>query len=211
MICSPASSGSMKLDEGTTWPPKSCWILLDPPGSSLTPPFRIGSIHCVRPTSNISLTWLGIRSLFAQLRRENSIAQELRLNLRLNLRKQMGVSENSVPLNPMVHDHYPYQMAIIGNIPYFQTNPYSTFCQVGIVLGSPSWVSSDEKMGCFSQLDHAGSTRLVRRWCRNKLKKVPKNLGNTHLERGVGLSVKTWLVHDEKPKPKTTSRCSFRF
>jgi len=61
----------------------------------------------------------------------------------------MGVSENSVPLNPMVNDHYPYQMAIIGNIPYFQTNPYSTFCQVGIVLGSPSWVSSDEKNGMF--------------------------------------------------------------
>ena len=36
----------------------------------------------------------------------------------------MGVSENSVPLNPMVNDHYPYQMAIIGNIPYFQTNPH---------------------------------------------------------------------------------------
>ena len=36
----------------------------------------------------------------------------------------MGMSENSVPLNPMVNDHYPYQMAIIGNIPYFQTNPY---------------------------------------------------------------------------------------
>ena len=35
-----------------------------------------------------------------------------------------GVSENSVPLNPMVNDHYPYLMAIIGNIPYFQTNPY---------------------------------------------------------------------------------------
>ena len=37
----------------------------------------------------------------------------------------MGVSENSVPLNPMVNDHYPYKMAIIGNIPYFQTNPYT--------------------------------------------------------------------------------------
>ena len=34
-----------------------------------------------------------------------------------------GVSENSVPLNPMVNDHYPYEMAIIGNIPYFKTNP----------------------------------------------------------------------------------------
>ena len=25
---------------------------------------------------------------------------------------QLGVSENSVPLNPMVNDHYPYSMAI---------------------------------------------------------------------------------------------------
>ena len=40
----------------------------------------------------------------------------------------MGVSENSVPLNPMVNDHYPYKMAIIGNIPYFQTNPYVKCC-----------------------------------------------------------------------------------
>ena len=31
----------------------------------------------------------------------------------------MGLSENSVPLNPMVNDHYP-------NIPYFQTNPHSS-------------------------------------------------------------------------------------
>ena len=38
--------------------------------------------------------------------------------------RYMGVSENSVPLNPMVNDHYPYSMAVIGNIPYFQTNPY---------------------------------------------------------------------------------------
>ena len=37
----------------------------------------------------------------------------------------MGVSENSVSLNPMVNDHYPYEMAIIGDIPYFQTNPQS--------------------------------------------------------------------------------------
>ena len=32
----------------------------------------------------------------------------------------MGLSENSVPLNPMVNDHYPYWMAIIGNIPRTQ-------------------------------------------------------------------------------------------
>ena len=32
----------------------------------------------------------------------------------------MGVSENSVPLNPMVNDHYPYWMAIIGIYPIFR-------------------------------------------------------------------------------------------
>ena len=39
----------------------------------------------------------------------------------------LGVSENSVPLNPMVNDHYPYYINgyFIGNIPYFQTNPFS--------------------------------------------------------------------------------------
>ena len=36
---------------------------------------------------------------------------------------EMGLSENRVPRHPMVNDHYPYEMAIIGNIPYFQTNP----------------------------------------------------------------------------------------
>ena len=42
----------------------------------------------------------------------------------------MGVSENSVPLNPMVNDHYSLSLLnilngyFIGNIPYFQTNPY---------------------------------------------------------------------------------------
>ena len=33
----------------------------------------------------------------------------------------MGVSENSVPLNPMVNDHYPYSMAIsLGIYPIFR-------------------------------------------------------------------------------------------
>ena len=38
---------------------------------------------------------------------------------------QMGLSENSVPLNPMVNDHYPYEMAISLGIltQHFQTNP----------------------------------------------------------------------------------------
>ena len=40
----------------------------------------------------------------------------------------MGVSENSVPLNPMVNDHYPYWMTIIGNTnPYFYTICLSIF------------------------------------------------------------------------------------
>ena len=36
----------------------------------------------------------------------------------------MGVSENSVPLNPMVNDHYPYEMAIsLGIYPTFSDKP----------------------------------------------------------------------------------------
>ena len=29
---------------------------------------------------------------------------------------------------PYTNDHYPYKLAMIGNIPYFQTNPYGHFC-----------------------------------------------------------------------------------
>ena len=37
----------------------------------------------------------------------------------------MGVSENSVPLNPMILlIIIPTKWLLIGNIPYFQTNPY---------------------------------------------------------------------------------------
>ena len=41
----------------------------------------------------------------------------------------MGVSENSVPLNPMVNDHYPvfkwlFHWEYTEYIPYFQTKPY---------------------------------------------------------------------------------------
>ena len=46
----------------------------------------------------------------------------------------MGLSENSVPLHPMVNDHYPYLMAIMGNIPHFQTNPY--FMDKSMVSGA---------------------------------------------------------------------------
>ena len=36
----------------------------------------------------------------------------------------MGLSENSVPLNPMVNDHYPHQMAIsLGIYPTFSDKP----------------------------------------------------------------------------------------
>ena len=45
----------------------------------------------------------------------------------------MDLSENSVsPITQwlmMVNDYYPYWMAIIGNIPYFQTNPYGFMIQ----------------------------------------------------------------------------------
>ena len=39
----------------------------------------------------------------------------------------MGVSENSVPLNPMVNDHYPYEKWLfhLGYTQHFQINPYS--------------------------------------------------------------------------------------
>ena len=41
------------------------------------------------------------------------------------IKEQMGVSENSVSLHPMVNDHYPYSMAISLGIltQHFQTNP----------------------------------------------------------------------------------------
>ena len=39
----------------------------------------------------------------------------------------MGVSENSVPLNPMVNDHYPYKMAIsLGIYPIFRQTHITT-------------------------------------------------------------------------------------
>ena len=56
----------------------------------------------------------------------------------------MGVSENSVPLNPMVNDHYPYEMAIIGNIPYFQTNPYLSFFVNGTEASAKDQFSVDD-------------------------------------------------------------------
>ena len=40
----------------------------------------------------------------------------------------MGVSENSVPPNPMVNDHYPYEKWLFHweYTQHFQTNPYGT-------------------------------------------------------------------------------------
>jgi hypothetical protein len=69
----------------------------------------------------------------------------------------MGVSENSVPLNPMVNDHYPYEMAIIGNIPYFQTNPMfaGMFCAMnGGSYPIPSGKHTKKRTGkspCFNR------------------------------------------------------------
>ena len=42
----------------------------------------------------------------------------------------MGLSENSVPLHPMVNDHY-HSFSLLkgyffGDIPRFQTHPYNT-------------------------------------------------------------------------------------
>ena len=39
----------------------------------------------------------------------------------------MGVSENSVPLNPLVNDHYPYEKWLFHweYTQHFQTNPYN--------------------------------------------------------------------------------------
>ena len=41
------------------------------------------------------------------------------------VRAHLGLSENNVPLHPMVNDHYPYQMAIIGGYTPFSDIPIS--------------------------------------------------------------------------------------
>ena len=66
-------------------------------------------------------------SLQALLPQDQPEQQETGSQAKTAAGNYLGVSENSVPLNPMVNDHYPYEMAIIGNIPYFQTNPFQTF------------------------------------------------------------------------------------
>ena len=55
----------------------------------------------------------------------------------------VGVSENSVPLNPMVNDHYPYEMAIIGIYPIFrQTHVGKTMPFLPPVTGNGFLVST---------------------------------------------------------------------
>ena len=57
----------------------------------------------------------------------------------LILKKHMGVSENRlVPLNPMVNDTLiPFLNGyFIGNIPYFQTNPYGVSRKEAIIGNS---------------------------------------------------------------------------
>ena len=61
------------------------------------------------------LTWYSVP--------RNTLYYEIPPETLVDVWDKMGVFENSVPLNPMVNDHYPYYMAIIGNILYFQTNP----------------------------------------------------------------------------------------
>ena len=90
--------------------------------------------------------------------------------------KYMGVSENSVPLNPMVNDHYPYQMALIGNIPYFQTNPY--------MLSHLSHLSLSDEVDIFQRQEcNAWNCRLPRPWfgvasAFHRLWEWPKFLGH---------------------------------
>ena len=52
------------------------------------------------------------------------------------VQKDMGVSENSVPLNPMVKDHYPYSMAIsLGIYPIFRQTHIKRLCNVEFASG----------------------------------------------------------------------------
>ena len=69
----------------------------------------------------------------------------------------MGVSENSVPLNPMVSE---WSLSLlngyfIGNIPYFQTNPYEILVPTdpsggsGIPVKKNAWffIHDDRQLG----------------------------------------------------------------
>ena len=71
-----------------------------------------GLSHC-NPIIYSVLKWCRISSIH-------------RMSQLLFVKYDMGLSENSVPLNPMVNDHYPYWMAISLGIltQHFQTNPY---------------------------------------------------------------------------------------
>ena len=52
----------------------------------------------------------------------------------------LGVSENSVPLNPMVNDHYPYFLWLFHweYTQHFQTNPLHTSHAIASVLSFPT-------------------------------------------------------------------------
>ena len=75
----------------------------------------------------------------------------------------MGLSENGVPLNPMVNDHYPYKMAIIG-IPHFQTYPYKSFyhSQSDEVVPPGSWSERLSWMDSMLGLKHWATLAW---WC----------------------------------------------
>ena len=46
---------------------------------------------------------------------------------------KLGVSENSVTLNPMFNEHYPYQMAIsLGIYPIFRQTQLKGVCPKGV-------------------------------------------------------------------------------
>ena len=76
----------------------------------------------------------------------------------------MGVSENSVPLNPMVNDHYPILSLLngylFGNIPYFQTNPNGNLVKVSVVTFSVKVSPSKTSSINFVQLNMVGPRNL---------------------------------------------------
>ena len=70
--------------------------------------------------------------------------------------RYMGVSENSVPLNPMVNDHYPYQMAIsLGIYPIFR----QTHMKPNTSRNNPSLYIDHLKL--FASINLKPSDRLI--------------------------------------------------
>ena len=95
----------------------------------------------------------------------------------------MGVSENSVPLNPMVNDHYPILSLLngylFGNIPYFQTNPNGNLVKVSVVTFSVKVSPSKTSSINFVQLNMVG----------------PRNLKQKHKRLGVSPSLLDPDIH----------------